>query len=389
MKKRGKFREYIKSYFSNRELNTLYTHSFLRNLGTSLVGLFIPVYLLTLGFNLVDISLFYIVYFAAILAIMPLAMFCLSKIGVKKIMILGTLLLVGYYYSLQFLGSGLPYYFAAFLFGLSETLYFAAFNIEFASFMDNKKGGRQISFSNSLGILASIICPIIGGFLIYLNSFKFTFLSAAVLLFLSAIPLAFSKDFKIPNEKYSVKKIIRQAPFRHGLAFQVAAILGLVGGIFWPIFIYLNLKNVIPLGIISSITAFIMMFFTLYIGNQADKNPEKTLTTGVLFNSPSWIARIFLLSPSGLLFMNLYSDFTSTFISVPFQKFIFENAKKNKSKRDYFLFRELHLSIGRVGILLLVILIGNLFWIFLASFFITFGYLFLIKLSSRIKNGKK
>jgi MFS family permease len=384
MKKRSNLMNSLSSYFNNKELNQFYISYFFKDFAASLVSIFIPIYLLTIGYSLVDISLYYVIYFASVVILTPVGMYLLSKIGVKKIFSLGTIFLIIYYLLLQLLDKGFPYAWVALILGISNALEYSAFNIAFTNFLDKKREGKELSFLRIVGIVSGIIGPIIGGIIIFNHSFAFTFTTSAILLVFSIIPLFLSKDFKIIHKKFEVKKIIKQDTVKVGFAYQISAILSIIGGIFWPIFIYLNVKNIISLGIIESMTSFLMIFLILYLGKKTDKNEKATLKTGVLLNAPSWIIRLFFLSPIGLFFTNLYASFSESYIDLSYNKIIFQNAKKSNNKRDYFLFREIHLAIGRIGILIIAILTGNIFWMFLISFFVTFGYLFLIK-----KNRKK
>lgn len=379
MEKRGKLLGFIREYFDDKELNYLYFSYSFRYFSSSLVSLFVPIYLLTIGYNLIDISLYYLIFFASLIVLIPIAMYLLSKVGIKKIFALGTLFLVAYYPMLYFLDKGLAYPWAALVFGISVALEASASNIALTSFLNKKREGKELSILSIIGIISGIVGPIIGGLVIFKFSYGLVFALSSLLLIFSIIPLFLSKDFKIRKEKFNLKKITKQDTFEKGLAHQINAILMVIGGIFWPIFIYLNLKNVIPLGIISALTSFLMIFIVFYIGRRADKDEKRTLKTGIYLNAPSWILRLLFLSPFGLFFTNLYSNFSYSFIDLSFSKIIFENAKKSKSKRDYFLFREFNLAIGRLLILVIVIFIGNIFWMFLISFFITFGYLLMLK----------
>jgi MFS family permease len=379
LKKRNELIKNLKSYFSNKELNQFYISYFFKYFAASLVSLFIPIYFLTVGYTLVDISLYYLIYFASVVVLTPLAMYLLSKIGVKKIFSFGTFFLILYYLMLHLLEKGFPYAWVALILGLSNALEYSAFNIAFTNFLDKRREGKELSFLRVVGIISGIAGPVIGGIIIFNKSYFFVFTLVAVLLIFSIIPLFFSKDFKITHKRFNVKKIIKQDSLKTGFVYQISTILSIIGGIFWPIFIYLNVKNVISLGIIESLTSFLMIFSILYIGKSADENNKRTLKAGVLLNAPSWLIRLFFLSPVGLFFTNLYASFSESYIDLSYNRMIFENAKKSNNKRDYFLFRELHLAIGRIGILIIAIIVGNIFWMFVISFFVTFGYLLLLR----------
>jgi MFS family permease len=387
MKKEGRIKGFFREYFHSRGLAEMYVSYFFRSFAQSLIGVFIPIFLLTTGHSLMDIGIYYLIFYTCVSIFMPLGMVLISKIGAKKMMALGTLTLIAYYPLLNQIERGLSYYWPAFVYGIGVAFYWSAYHLAFTKFSDNNKEGKELSIFRISGVIAGMVGPLLGGLFIYQFSFGFVFFIVSVLLFISTLPLIFSKDFKIPSNKFSAREIAKQDTPRKALVYQISGVLGIVSGVFWPIFIYLNVKNVIPLGIISSLTSFLMIFVIFYIGRKADSDEKRTLLTGVFLNSPSWISRLFLLSPMGLFFSNFYGDLTNPLISIPFQKMIYEKARVSKNKRDYFLFREFNLQIGRLILLVAIIFISNLFWIFVLAFFITFGHLILIRKRKRKKEN--
>lgn len=372
-KEKSKFKSIIKEYFSERELNELFISTFFRFLAVSLISIFIPVYLLTTGHNLSQIIVYYLIFYTSISIFIGISMYLSSKIGTKKIMALGSLLFIIYYPLLYFIDKGLYFGWPALIHGLSVALFFSGFHLIFTKFCERK----EYSVFTLTTVLSGIIGPVIGGIIIFYYSFNMLFIISSVLLTLSVIPLFMTKDFKFPYEKFSPKLIVKTDTKRKAYAYQLSALLAIVAGIFWPLFIYLTLKNVIPLGIISSLTSFLMIFGAFYVRRKADSDNKMTLILGVFLNSPSWLLRILLLSPIGLFISNFYSDFSKTFIDIPFNNMVYEKAKVCKSRMNYFLFREYNFQIGRLVILILALIFANLFWMFIISFFITFGYLIL------------
>ncbi len=371
--------EFLVKYFNNKELDGLYISVFLKTLAESLIAVFIPIYLLTLNYSLTDIAMYFLLFSTTLAIIMPLTMKLNYILGVKKTIALGTFVLIIYYYLLNYLNKGISYPILAFIAGVSTAIYFSGFHIEFTRSAIKKQEASELSILKIVVLIPSILGPLIGAILISKTSFNFLFILVAIILFISVVPLLLKKDFKEKVKKIPFKKFVSIDSKRKALVYQSEGVLNLVSGIFWPIFIYLTLKDIISLGAIISITSLFMIFIIFYLGKLSDKNNKKVLKIATLFNAPLWIIRLFLLSSIGFFFINLLSSITSSAIFLSFYKTIYEKARKSKDVIHYFLFREYNLAIGRTLFLVFAILTNNILWMFIACFFITFSYLLLLK----------
>lgn len=381
--------EMLYHYFRNKELDELYISVAIKSFAESFISIFVPIYLLTIGFLLKDVAIYYLVYYASVSLFMPLCMHLNSKIGIKKVMSLGILLLILYYVLLNFMSLGIPYVVVALAFGLSVALYYSSYHLEFAKFCDRKKEATEISILMIVSLAGVTLGPILGSVFITKLSFQFLFILVSILLLISILPLFFSGDKKIKELDFSFKGIVKSDDKTKAIAYQVSGVLGVVSGIFWPIFIYLNLKKMISLGFIISLTSVFMIFFLIFIGKISDKHKERIFGAGILTHSTSWLTRIFFFSPIGLFINNFYSAISSTLIEIPFSKMVYEKSKCSKNMADYFLFREFNLEIGRISILLMAILTNSLYWTFIASCFVTLLYSVLLLNQKKFEKVKK
>lgn len=370
--------KFLHDYFNNKEMDELYLSVFLKYLAETMIGIFIPIYLLTLGYNLTEISIYFIIYFSSVSILFPLCMFCGSKIGIKKVMAAGTIILIIFYYLLNLLSDGFPYYAVALTLGLSVALYYSGFHLEFTSAASKKNEAKEFSVLKIIMIMSYMAGPLIGSIIIVYSSFESLFLIVSILLFISTIPLFLSRDVKYPAH-LSLKKIIKSESKDKAIAYQSNGALNIIAGIFWPVFIFITLKNVISLGIIISLTSLTMIFLITILGRLSDSNPDKILKYGVFAHSSSWLFKIVCLTPLGMLFTNLFGSFTDSAIEISFAKKIYEKAENTKDIVNYFIFREFNLEIGRLLILSLAIIFNDLIWMFIMAMFITFGYLTSLK----------
>ena len=370
----------ISHYFKNKEMDELYVSIGIKALAQSIIQIFIPIYLYKLGFSISTIALYYIIFFTSITFFMYFSMRLNYHLGLKKVLSLGTFVLIGYYFLLDQLSRGnIHYSIVAITLGLSMAIYYSSFHIYFTKFSDKKHEASEISIIRALFRFAAIIGPLIGAFLITKGSFRASFLIVSGLLFISIFPLFLTKDKKINNPKISINRILKADSKKKGLAYIASGIIGVTAGILWPLFIFLNIKKVITLGFIISIGSLITIFFLFMIGKIADKHKRKMLEVGIYSHSITWPIRLFFLTPVGIFIMNMLSSITLLMIDLPFSKITYEKGRKSKNIANYFLFREMNLQIGRLTVLLIAFFTGSIYWTFILSFFATFLYLVLLK----------
>ncbi len=365
--------ETLFKYFHNKELDELYLSVFLKSLAESLINIFVPIYLLQLGYSLFDIAFYYLIYYLAVALFMPLGMAFNSTLGIKKTMALGTTILLSGYYLLNSLNNN--YYWAALVLGISISIYYSAFHVEFTKSADKKEEGEELSILKVLAMLAAVLGPFAGSLFITELSFSFLFLIVGILLFLSILPLFFSKDFKTKPTRLSFKDVSKVDTKSKAISYQANGIISMVTSIFWPIFIYTTLGTVTYLGGIISGTSVLMIFIVLFIGRLVDKNNRLAIWLGTFSHAPTWILRIFLLNPAGIFISNLLNSITLSLMEISFGKIVYQQAEKTKDLAAYFVFRSFNLNLGRILLLIAAMFFQNLTWLFIVAFFASFVHL--------------
>jgi hypothetical protein len=368
-----------KKYFRHKELSAVYASVFIKLLGESLISVFTAVFLLSRGYSVGQVGIYYVIYFSAGLFCMPLTRLCMQKFGVKKAMAGGIGILVVYYYLLRLVGHGIPYEFAALLYGLGANFYFTAFSVELTHTMHAaKKEGAVVAVVNIVSVLAAISGPIIGALFVTKLSFSFLFTVVSSILLLSLLPLFFTGDYKVATSKFSLKRVIDQGNKRRGLAYALNGATEATYDVLWPMFIYLNYRNYIAIGSIVSLTSLAMSIFIYFAGKQADRNNVQAYRTGVFANAPTWLIRLALLTPGGLLVSNFLGTATSYLVLVPYSKHLYHAARVSESPTDYFIFKEWMAWIGRVVALGAAIMTRNFTLVFTAITFVTLAQLILL-----------
>jgi predicted MFS family arabinose efflux permease len=177
-------------YLKHKELSELYVSVFIKCIGDSLISIFTPIYLLSIGYSIPKVAIFNIIAYASVSFFLPLGIWLDQKLGIKKTLSLGTFCLMAYYLLLIRLKSGFPFVSVAIIWGLSVALYYAAYNVELTKTLQRNQEARGLSVMQILSVVAGILGPITGALVIHQASYATLFICVAVFYVVSILPLS-------------------------------------------------------------------------------------------------------------------------------------------------------------------------------------------------------
>ena len=183
--------------FLKDKLNEMYLAHSMHTFALTLIGIFIPIYLLQLGFVLKEVLMFYIlVFFFSGLALYPTSKIS-SKLGLKHTM-LGAIIFNFIFFILLFKlkTTPIPLWILALMVGTAGVLYWMPLNTLFAKFSDNKHRGSETAKLFTFPMIGSIIAPTLGGFIAVYFGFNALILITMGFLLISLIPLFMTKEVK-------------------------------------------------------------------------------------------------------------------------------------------------------------------------------------------------
>jgi len=342
----------------------------IEGLGWSMIGIFIPIYLLILGYTLKQVFVYYIIQNLVILLTAFLIVFLGRVISIQKVLIVRfpfLLIFLILLYNLQDLNFSI--YYLAIIAGFQLMLYWFPLHILFSQFADKNNMGSSTSKLFAIPQFVSMFGPLAGGLITVAWGFKILFIIATVLFFIAYIPVLFTKITPI---KYSFK-------FKEGLElykkykkYFYSEISNNVGeeveGIIWPIFVYLSLINIASVGLIGTLLAVSSSIFTLIVGRLADKkNKIKMIRISALFIMIIWFLRFALDNELAFYILTVCSGIVFVVLSVPYYSIFYQIAQKEKAA-VFFAFREIPVTIARIIVFSLGILFAaNLKILFLAA----------------------
>lgn len=334
----------------HKKLNSIYLITSLDGLVNSLVGIFIPVYLLTVGYDLQQVMLLFLYY-----AVFVFVGFCLTallsqRIGLKKLLILRLPVFILYLYVLYNMQSpDISLVWIALLGTVNVSFFWYPMHIWFARHSDGKNTGSNVGSLFAWPQVSALVAPIVGGVIATGFGFKALFGLSMLIEVLTVIPLMYLPEHfpKVSFDFIRLKQLVKKYPqyIRLELGENIREELD---GIIWPIFVYLTLKNIMSVGAIASLMAVGGIMFTFIMGRFTDKiSKHKLINYGLFLTLIVWAVRIFSKDPSFIYYSTLIAGLAGILILIPLNTMVYRFAKEEKPE-EFIIFRELPISIGRI-----------------------------------------
>lgn len=333
----------------------------------SLFGIFIPIYLLTLGYTLSQVFVFLIIEFVSVSVSALLVMMIAARYGLKHAVFLhipAILVAILALYSLETLE--IPINLIAILLGIHVAFKWLPVHALFANYSHKDHRSFEVAQLISLPTAASIIGPLAGGLIIFFLGFKALFVIAGLILILSVIPLFYTKEIR-PRVDFSPSRLgvyIRKYP-KLMAANSLHIMRMSAEKIIWPIFVFLTLKDVVSVGIIGALLGAGIVVFTLFIGRISGKAGKgKLLRVGGVLLALVWFSRIYVTSPLTMYLLTFAAGLFTVLVAVPIDTITYTKAKEINIY-EFLVVRELAVNLGRAILVIAALLMAN---IFLVSF---------------------
>ncbi|MBN2457951.1 MFS transporter [Candidatus Woesearchaeota archaeon] len=349
-------------FFRNEKLNELYSSMAIRSFALSMITIFIPIYLLSVGCALKEIFIFYIILnISHALATIP-AGFISSRYGFKHSIAASTPVVIVFYlmlYSLE--GFGWPLYVVAILAGVNDGLFWVGYHTDFSIFSTKRVRGRELGILQTLVSLSNVAGPFIGGIMLAIFGFKFMFAVVSILLFISTIPLFFSDDNhqKMPLRFY---EIFKGRSFRDYLALMGKGLQSRAHKIIWPIFIFMNVfGNFTGVGLVTSISLCFSLIIPYLSGKVSDMRRRLVLRLSSVADSFVWFIRLFVSTPLHVFVIDSVYGMTNTTSIISFNALNYDKANMQKTKAlESIIFREIMIQAGGCSFFVIMLLISGL-----------------------------
>jgi MFS family permease len=356
------------------KLTSVYAIETISGFAGSLIGIFVPVYLLSVGYSVRDVMLLSLIQvFAGLVAIACTAWFS-RKIPLKFIMLSRIpvlIVLLGALASAH--AHSVPIAWLAALQGLQFVLYYLPLHIFFILGSDEQTVGRQLGLLGGIPKLVSAGAPLMAGVIAARWGFNPLFVLTAVLYGLSAIPMTKLPNIEVP---FSLSiSTFRRLYSKYPAYFWLEVVENIqeeLDQVIWPLVVYLTVRSTIQVGAVSTLIAVGSALFTYVVGHHADKSDKfKLLRVGGIVMLLLWAWRLGHLTPLSALIISVLVGFAGMLVNLPFTAIIYNLARAN-NPRDFIIFREISVGVGRVCVYVPAVLLAanlqHLFWLAIVAY---------------------
>jgi len=225
-------------YSLKQEINELYVATAIKSFGVGLMAMFGAIFMYEyFAGSLGAVFTFYVIPYIAYVLLLPLVARLMSKVGLKRLMALGNPFIGLYLALLAFAPQGSVLFagIAVLLKIVYLLLFWPARHTDFAKFASPEKRGRQIGLANILTSLVKVVAPLLGGIIITFFGFPALYVTAAILVVVSSIPLfksdevyakynlSWSQSWAAVFERHNIRATA--AYFFEGVDYYVAGFL--------------------------------------------------------------------------------------------------------------------------------------------------------------------
>lgn len=332
------------------EIQEVYLHSFLFKLAVKLVSIFIPLYILSLGHSVSMVIMFFIAYYTTfIISSWPNAKIS-SRLGYKHTSLLSSPLILLFYLLLRSNPSEMALFPVAVLGGLGFNLYWAGMNPEVAESSHSENREKETGFFFSMPTLASMLSPVIGGLILASYGFQILFLFAAISIATSFLPFLFSQEHH-EGMDMNPRAFISLTHLNDFITYTMKGFHGMGKKVIWPLYLAIVIENSVSIGSAGSMLALGGAIMSIALGKITnDNNRNRIILSGAAVTAVSYLLMSQVINTEAAVLVSFLNGLGRTAISLP----IYSRAMQKAEEEDYleyFAFREIGLSLGRVLIL--------------------------------------
>lgn len=307
------------------ELSELYASQFLRSLGMSIIGIFVPIYLLSVGYPVKSVFGLFLMW----VSLKPIVIYIIAKtiarLGPKHGIAIGTIFTIVYLtvlLSIQELHW--PLFMVAFLGSISYSMFGISFEVDFSKIKHTEHGGKELGYLQIFERIGAITGPIIGGLLATIFDPRYTIAAAILILCVSLVPIFLSAETVRTHQQITLKGFPLR---RHKRDFISSMFLGMentISIIIWPMFIAITIfttKTFAALGFLSAIGTIAALLTAMVFGRTIDKrHGGRLLNIGASVNSLIHLLRPFVTNALQVVGINLLNEPVTTAYRMPYIK---------------------------------------------------------------------
>ena len=371
------------------ELAKIYASMALRNLGFSMIGIFIPIFLYKSGVSLESIFIFYLFFFVTRVPVDFCSAFLVGRIGPKHAIGISTLIHIAFLFLLLTFDS---YQWSLLLmsgvFSISNGLFFIAYHTDFSKVKDSKHGGKELGYLYIFERLGGVLGPLVGGILATFIDPRLTIGIAILILLASQIPLLMSGE-PVRTHQHITFRGFPWKRFKFDYialgAFNIDKMATLAA---WPLLVSITVfadNTYASIGFLVAFSTALSILLARLFGRIVDRGDGlRLLRVSTWLNFLVHISRPFLLTPAGVIGLTAANEPVTLAYNMPIVKGFYDQTDTIEGYRiAYISFVEMVLAVFKAMYWLILIIfcqfydpLAVLTWSFLAVGVISTGVLF-------------
>ena len=299
--------------------SSVWLHSF----ASSLISIFIPILLLSNGFSLKEVFLFYILFHAFNIPANYLGGYMVSRLGARIPIIVGTVCAVIFFILYSSVSEWSHLLYMALFYALYDGLYYtASLYLFMGSTKDPENSGENTGILHLVTRSAWLLGPIVGSILVLASGGDRLVVVAVVILFFifSLIPLFLLKELETKPER----KIIPIREFfnnprelKNHVSFGLYKIHEAVELVVFPVFIFITFAELSSVAVLAILIPIVGIVFSYAVSNIKRSQREHVIMIGSGLLAAVWILRLIVDSQILLYATTVATGLFALFILVP------------------------------------------------------------------------
>ena len=348
-------RRHFWRYATFSEVAELYASTLLRKLAIHIASAFMSVFLYQIGYSLLFIACFWMLYYIAkVLLVFPAAQFA-SKFGPKHGILLSNLLYIPAMAIFTFVPEwGIPAIAATGLLQcMSATLYSICYSIDFSKVKSVEHAGKEIAYMNMIEKIATGLSPFIGGLLAFALGPESTMWAAAGLFAVAAVPLFHTGE----PPKSRQKLVFRGFPWRMARRSLVASTgVGfdfVTSGTVWILYLAVIIIGTcsnevyVKMGALLSVVIIAALAASYVFGKLIDnRRGGELLRFSVIADALVHMARPFATNVGAAAAVNVANEAATTGYAMAFTRGMFDTADTSGHRITYLACMEVMAGLG-------------------------------------------
>lgn len=353
---------HLKKFIHNKYNDLVISDTF-RMVALSLASLFIPIFLLEIGFSIMQICYYELGLFVTSIFCHYFILSFLPQWGIKKSLIVSYLLTIVFYFTLYFsdslisdFGKNMFLVFVTVFNVIPTALYWSSHHVYFIKTTNGKNDGKKLGILVGVPAILCIASPFFGSILITNYGFYGTFIVSIVLMVFASYALTFSKDIHT-SSKLEFKKIIDLGFMKKNFIFILQGVGYSATSFIWPVLLFLMSIKLISLGFLYLFSNIVAAVTTYLGGKNTDTKGSRYIgRIGAAGHGFSLIFRALSTTIVTMTAFQTMGGFFGGLLDIALDSSFFKRSHSDIA--NSIMNREFYMYLGRI--ILVLILIFNL-----------------------------